>query len=268
MIAVVLVVTAAYLTAVPQPTPPVKKSVVISSNEVTLFPAGARFGNRFGNLSFVLWTLAVQNNSNETQSLIASPLLDGYPSGEFQNITVIPSQTYSQTICTYSGFGRKPNSNFTVSVFAVSKAGATNFTSLATKQKATQLSYNGQVSVNSSLRNISAITPGPGGSPSGQWNMTLKNEGAKPIAFFAAYLYGSNASSPITWVYSCFYYGATIPPRAVVSPESPLLQGQSTTISSPIFQQGVTAGETYQVYYIIGYSDNTEVVFTSSVQAR
>jgi hypothetical protein len=254
-IAVVLVVIGAYTIATPQPTAPVKKSVVISRNEVTLFPAGGRLGN----LSFALWTLAVQNNSNETQSLVASLFSNG-PAIDFHDITLIPSQTYSQTTC--SGFVLKPSSNFIVSVFAVSTSGATNFTAPVVKQTATQLSYNGQVSVNNSLRNASAITPGPGASPSGQWNMTLKNEGAKPIAFFAAYLYGSNVSRPISGRGSCPYSGTT------VSPQSPLLQGQSTTISSSIFRPEITAGETYQVYCIIGYSDNTEVAFTSSVQVQ
>lgn len=264
VVAISLIIIAAFLTLEIPDSSPVRttslasRPVTISTNEVTFFPAGAPFGN----FSFALWTLSVHNTSNRTQSLVASLFSYGY-TADFQDITLNSSSSSSQTNC--GGAFRTSNRNFTMSVFVTSAAGAANFTVPVTKQTATQLPNNNQVSVTNTLRNTSAASPFPRGS--GQWNMTVKNLGTNPIIFFYALLFGSNASRPIDAASSCPYPYGNLEGRQV-SPQSPLLSGESTTNSSPFFSPGVTAGTTYQVYCVFGYTDDTEVVFSTSVRAQ
>ena len=262
--ALVLIIIAAFLTLEFPNTSPVRSTssegrpVTVSTNEVTFFPQGAPFAN----LSFALWTLTVHNTSNRTQTLAASLFSGGY-SQDFQDITLNSSNGFSQTDC----MGPFPtrNRDFTMSVFVTSAAGATNFTVPVTTQTATQLPYSGQVSVTNTLRNTSATSPFPRGT--GQWNMTVKNLGTNPIIFFYALLYGSNASRPIDAASSCPYPYGNLEGRQV-SPQSPLLTGESTTNSSPFFSPGVIAGTTYQVYCVFGFAENTEVIVTTSVRAQ
>ena len=261
--ALVLIIIAAFLTLEFPNTSPMRSTssegrpVTISTNEVTFFPSGAPFGN----FSFATWTFTAHNTSNRTQTLVASLFSGGY-SQDFQDVTLNSFNGYSQTDC----MGPFPtrNRNFTMSVFVTSAAGATNFTVPVTTQTATQLPYGGQVSVTNTLRNTSAMSPLPRGS--GQWNMTVKNLGTNPIIFFYALLFGSNASRPIAGASSCPYPYGNVAGRQV-SPQSPLLSGESTTNSSPIFS-GVTIGKTYQVSCVFGFAENTEVVVTTSVRAQ
>jgi len=105
--------------------------------------------------------------------------------------------------------------------------------------------------------------------------MTLENKGSNPITFFYAALYDSDTATatlpsypPIFSFSSCPYPEYYTGQSRAISPQSPLAPGQSITVSSPTFTPGVTPGKTYSIDYVVGYSDGTEVVFTTSAQAK
>ncbi|MDV3294035.1 MAG: hypothetical protein LYZ70_07165 [Nitrososphaerales archaeon] len=254
-----LAIAAAFLFLTYSITPPSSQPIVVPANEILQFPGGAHLGPSF---SFAMWSLTVQNNSNETQRLVASLFGNGLP-GDFQSITLNSSQRVSRTSC--EGAARN-GSNYTVSIIASSRTGSVNFSVPVTMMTATRVPFNGQVTVTNNLLNTSASIAGRTGAA--EWNMTIENNGTRPITFFYATLYDPNASKQIFSLSSCPYPEYNGGQSRTVSPQSPLVQGQSLSVSSPLFIPGVTAGKTYSIEYVVGYSDGTEVVFTTSVQAK
>ena len=251
-------------TSSPQ-TPTSHEPVTLSTNEITLFPTGPHLGSSF---FFTTWTLAVVNNSNETQRMVASLFESDLP-GDFQSIALNSSQSASQTNC--EGFARNGTS-YSVSVIVTSAEGSVNFTVPVTMKVASPSPFTGQVKVANTLLNTSVTFPSHVLAAT-EWNMTVENSGQMPIVFFHAALYDPNATatpanSTIFNLSSCPYPQYNFGQSQTVSLQSPLAPGQSISVSSPTFTPGVTPGKTYNVDYAIGFSDGTCVIFTTSVRAE
>jgi len=212
-------------------------------------------------MGYAIWEMSLRNNLDTSLRLVTGLYENNVSTYVFNSTTLAPKQSVNFTACTTL---RDTNDQFVAKVIGFNGSGAITPVYPVAKVNATNVPYSGQFSVSNKLTAIANSPKGLFG-----WSTTVTNSGKKAIDFFM-YRTLTNSSSSFVAVagFDCTHLadsGDAAHPSA--NALSPLASGQQTVLQGKYFLPGFSAGETYKVTVVAGYSDGTEVSYSSDVLA-
>jgi len=214
-------------------------------------------------MGYAIWEMRLRNNLDTNLRLVTSLYEGSIFTYVFNSTNLAPKQSINITACAFVG---DANDQFVAKVIGFNGSGDITPEYPVTKVNATNVPYSGQFSVSNNLTALANSSRGA----NFRWSTNVTNNGNKAIDFFMyRTLINSSSSFVAVAEFNCtpladsgdvIHGGA----NALISPLAP---GQRRVLRGDYFLPGFSAGQTYKVTVVAGYSDGTQVSYSVDVLA-
>lgn len=246
--------------------------VTVITNRISLFKVPAPiFGAGSGgsrtiigtdNVYLGVWEMNLHNNLDTPLHLVVSLYVNEVPESSFESATLGPHEGLSFSSCV--GFHTINEPNVVARLIGFSNLNLTTPTFPVSFVNATQVPFSGQFSVSN---NLTAVANSPFGGHGYHWSTVIKNSGTKSIDWFVfRELRNSTFQYAIEGNFECSTIANSANGVYFNGNFVPLMLGQTLTMNENMPSSWLTPGSTYVATLIAGYSDGTEVTYSSEVR--